>query len=135
MDYYQRLGVAPDASADEIKKAYRAQALRYHPDNCPEDPETAQHQFHLVQEAYETLRDSQQRRRYDLQRQAIGRDDTGLRFMGMRIDTEQAFKAVRRGLSGTLRFVNRLAAEYGIDTNETSMQPETKSAEDSDDLK
>lgn len=133
MDYYQWLGVAPDASGDEIKKAYRAQALQYHPDNCPEDPQTAQHRFHLVQEAYETLRDSERRRQYDLQRQVNSRNHAALRIMGMWIDREQAFKAVRRGISGTLRFVNRLAVEHGIATNETAEHPETNDVQNFND--
>jgi molecular chaperone DnaJ len=63
-DYYTVLGVRRDASADEIKKAYRALARQFHPDRNPDDPDTAG-RFRTVTEAYEALRDPVQRDRYD----------------------------------------------------------------------
>ncbi|MFO7790897.1 MAG: molecular chaperone DnaJ [Bacteroidota bacterium] len=63
-DYYDILGVSKNASQDEIKKAYRKQALKYHPDKNPNDKE-AERKFKEAAEAYEVLRDEQKRQRYD----------------------------------------------------------------------
>lgn len=63
-DYYEVLGVGRDASTDEIKKAYRKQALQYHPDRNPGDT-GAEEKFKEATEAYEILRDSDKRARYD----------------------------------------------------------------------
>jgi molecular chaperone DnaJ len=60
-DYYEVLGVSKDASADEIKKAFRKAAVKYHPDKDGGD-ET---KFKEVGEAYEVLKDAQKRQRYD----------------------------------------------------------------------
>ena len=63
-DYYEVLGVAKDASADDLKKAYRKLAKKYHPDLNPGD-KTAEAKFKEVNEAYEVLSDSTKRQRYD----------------------------------------------------------------------
>lgn len=63
-DYYEVLGVGRDANADEIKKAYRKAALKYHPDRNRDNPE-AEVQFKEAAEAYEVLSDSAKRQRYD----------------------------------------------------------------------
>lgn len=63
-DYYEILGVAKEASADEIKKCYRKLAMKFHPDRNPGDPE-AEAQFKEAAEAYEVLSDVQKRRIYD----------------------------------------------------------------------
>lgn len=63
-DYYQVLGVKKDASPEEIKKAFRALALQYHPDRNPDDVD-ADRRFREVAEAWEVLSDPEQRMRYD----------------------------------------------------------------------
>ncbi len=63
-DYYEILGVSRDASQDEIKKAYRKQALKNHPDKNPGDKD-AEHRFKEAAEAYEILRDENKRAKYD----------------------------------------------------------------------
>lgn len=63
-DYYEILGVGKNASDDEIKKAYRKLAVKYHPDRNPGDKE-AEAKFKEINEAHEVLSDKQKRARYD----------------------------------------------------------------------
>lgn len=63
-DYYETLGIARGASSDEIKKAYRKNAIKYHPDKNPGDPQ-AEKRFKEISEAYEVLSDDQKRQMYD----------------------------------------------------------------------
>lgn len=63
-DYYEVLGVSKDATDDELKKAYRKLAIKYHPDKNPGD-KNAEEKFKEAAEAYDVLRDKDKRARYD----------------------------------------------------------------------
>ncbi|TAD99778.1 MAG: J domain-containing protein [Bacteroidetes bacterium] len=63
-DYYKILGVSKNASADDIKKAYRSLAKKYHPDKNPND-KVAENKFKEISEAYEVLSDAQKRSKYE----------------------------------------------------------------------
>lgn len=63
-DYYATLGVAREASADELKKAYRKLAMQHHPDRNPNDKQ-AEAKFKEINEAYDVLKDDQKRAAYD----------------------------------------------------------------------
>ena len=63
-DYYEVLGVSRDASAEDIKKAYRKMALKYHPDRNPGDA-TAEEKFKEAAEAYDVLSNPDKKARYD----------------------------------------------------------------------
>ena len=64
LDYYEVLGVSRSAEDDEIKRAYRKLALKYHPDHNPDNAE-AEQKFKEAAEAYDVLRDPEKRARYD----------------------------------------------------------------------
>lgn len=62
--YYQILGLSREASDDEIKRAYRKLALKYHPDHHPDDPESEE-RFKEINEAYAVLSDAEKRKEYN----------------------------------------------------------------------
>src|SRR5690349_1677267 len=115
-DYYETLGVKRDAGADEIKKAYRRLAQKYHPD-VSKDPQ-GEAKFKEVAEAYETLKSPEKRAAYDeLGRHGPGEDfqpppDWGRRYAGesqsfQDIDLEDLFAGLaggRRGGPGSAAF-------------------------------
>lgn len=71
-DYYKVLGCDRKATPEELKKAYRKLALKWHPDRCtPEKKDEAQTKFQDIAEAFETLGDPEKRKMYDL----VGSDD------------------------------------------------------------
>jgi molecular chaperone DnaJ len=95
-DYYEVLGVAKTASQDEIAKAYRKLALKYHPDSHPGD-EGATLKFKEAAEAYEVLSDSQKRARYDQYGHA-GVEGNGAGFR----DVSDIFEAFGDVFGGTI---------------------------------
>lgn len=64
-DYYEILGISPNASSQEIKKAYRRLAVKYHPDKNRDDSKEAEEKFKEVSEAYKILSDVEKRKVYD----------------------------------------------------------------------
>ena len=77
-DYYEVLGVGRDASADEVKRAFKKLALKWHPDRNPDGRKEAEDKFKAIAEAYEVLGDDDKRQRYN----AYGHE--GLRGTGFR---------------------------------------------------
>lgn len=80
-DYYDVLGVAKTATKEEVKKAYRALAMKYHPDRNPND-KAAEEKFKEVQEAYDVISDDKKRKMYDQFGHAAGAQGAGYQDMG-----------------------------------------------------
>lgn len=99
-DYYEVLGVAKGASQDEIKKAYRKKAVRFHPDKNPDD-KSAEDKFKEVGEAYEVLSDDQKRAAYDQMGHAAFEGGGGGGFHGGgAVDPFDLFNQVFGGAGG-----------------------------------
>lgn len=75
-EYYRRLGVAPEADGDTIKKAYRRLARELHPDRHPDDPHAAA-RFQEINEAYTVLSDPEKRKEYDAVQKVPPKQATG----------------------------------------------------------
>lgn len=65
LDYYKILGVDRNATADDIKRAYRKQARQWHPDKHPNNKDAAEEKFKEIAEAYDVLSDVQKREIYN----------------------------------------------------------------------
>jgi len=95
-DYYEVLGVSRDVSPEEIKKAYRKLAIKYHPDRNPDNSKEAEEKFKEVSEAYKILADPEKRKIYDQYGHAgleaeVG---TGAGFGGFDFDPFKIFEEV-----------------------------------------
>jgi molecular chaperone DnaJ len=90
-DYYEILGVSKDATKDDIKKAYRKQALKFHPDKNPGD-KSAEEKFKEAAEAYEVLSNDEKKARYDRYGHA-GMGNSGNGFRGHDMTVEDIFSS------------------------------------------
>ena len=108
-DYYSILGVAKDASQDEIKKAYRKLAFKFHPDRNPNNSE-AEEKLKLINEAYNVLGNEESRRKYDQQRNVANLFNFGDIFSGF------GFSPPRKGRDLTIDYnIDLYDAIYGTD--------------------
>ncbi len=99
-DYYEVLGVERSASLEDIKKAYRQLALKYHPDKNPGDA-AAEESFKEATEAYEVLKDEQKRKSYDsFGHQAPGMGPGGGGFGFETFDLSEALRTFMRDFGG-----------------------------------
>jgi curved DNA-binding protein CbpA len=89
VNYYEVLGVAPEATATEIKAAYRKKARQFHPDHNQDVDATAQ--FQTIQAAYEVLQDSEQRAAYDEKGYSDARESREMRVSAETILIQQVF--------------------------------------------
>lgn len=76
-ELYNRLGIDPSSSENEIKKAYRKMSVKYHPDKNPDDKEGATKKFQEISEAYSVLSDQEKRQKYDQFGMDAVKDDGG----------------------------------------------------------
>ena len=100
-DYYEVLGVAKTASADEIKSAYRKLAMKWHPDRNPGNPE-AKEKFQEASEAYEVLSNPEKRQRYDQYgHQGVNFGQGGFDFNNATADFGDIFSQIFGGRGGS----------------------------------
>ena len=93
-DYYEILGISKDATPDEIKRAYKDKARRYHPDKNRDNQKESEEMFKKVTEANEVLSDPQKREVYD----KYGKE--GLNDRGMGVDINDILKNIFGGMGG-----------------------------------
>jgi len=91
-EYYELLGIPKTATEDDVNKAYRKQAKRWHPDKHPENRETAELRFKEIAEAYQVLSNKEKRKQYDKYgKEGLMQQNTG---------TSEGFAAKGESVSG-----------------------------------
>jgi curved DNA-binding protein len=143
-DYYQTLGVGKNATADEIKKAYRKLARKYHPDVNPGDKK-AEERFKEINEAYEVLADPEKRARYDQlgdsyrewqQRGASGGFDWGRWTSGFPAGTRVEYSSTlddilsQGGLGDFSDFFNAIFGGAGVGTGRVRARTSPRRGQD-----
>ena len=118
-DYYETLGISPNASPEEIKKAYRRLAVKYHPDKNRDNSKEAEEKFKEVSEAYKILSDGEKRKIYDQYGHAGLQADVGAGgggFTGFDFDPRKIFDEVfgQRSSSGGGIFDNFFSGRTGV---------------------
>ncbi|KAL0220619.1 hypothetical protein RCL1_000473 [Eukaryota sp. TZLM3-RCL] len=108
-DYYSILGVARNASEDDIKKAYRKAALKWHPDRNPDNKEVAQQKFVEITEAFDVLKDPQKRSIYDQYGEAglkggVHDGSSGMPFSGYSFNPDSVFDIFSQFFGGRSPF-------------------------------
>lgn len=122
-EYYEILGVAKDSTEEDIKKAYRKLALRWHPDKNPEERDSAEARFKEISEAYEVLSNKEKRDIYDrygkegLNPQGAGRQDFGA--SGVRVHVFRSPDDIFREFFGFDPFQDFFSSHF-----ETAFDPE-----------
>ncbi len=100
-DYYKLMGLKRDATDDQIKKAFKKLAIRYHPDKNQDNPEAAKKKFQEIANAYETLSDPEKRRVYDqLGEEGVKRQAQGGGGAGGHGGFEDMFNGFFSGMGG-----------------------------------
>jgi DnaJ-class molecular chaperone len=120
-DYYKILGVSENATQDEIKKAYKKLAVKYHPDKNPDNRESAEKKFKDISEAYFVLGNDQKRREYDMMRRYGAAAGAGSRGAGGQAGGNPFgfdFSEFMNQFSGSGRSSSRrTGGDFGIFTN------------------
>jgi molecular chaperone DnaJ len=126
-DYYEILGVERDAHENEIKKAYRKLAVKYHPDRNPDDPKAAEN-FREATEAYEVLKDPRKRAQYDRFGHAAAPGGLGSEGFGggFSFDLNDALESFLRNFGGFGDFFGERQADRMADVRGRDLQIRVK---------
>ncbi|KAM9304963.1 dnaJ homolog subfamily B member 2 [Gastrophryne carolinensis] len=127
-DYYEILGVPRNASQDDIKRAYRKLALKWHPDKNPDNKEMAEKKFKDIAEAYEVLSDAEKRETYDRYGRAgfsgsEPRPDSSSRFHGFSYTFRSPDEVFREFFGGRDPFSDLFGDDFFSEMRPTHSSP------------